>query len=217
MIKCCIFDLDGTLLNTLVTIEYYLNRTLSEFGLAPMQEDECRRYVGNGAKKLVERTLEARGDFDGEYLDRFYKSYSDAYDSAPDYLTEPYDGICRLLCDLTERGIKLGLLSNKPHSATEPVVKRFFGDRFSYVSGGRDGVALKPSPEGVYIALSKLSCSADECMYIGDSEVDVYTAAAAGVKLPVAVSWGFRTPVELEESGAKIIIDRPEKILSLID
>ena len=208
--------MDGTLLDTLATIEYYLNKTLTEFGLPLMREDECRRFVGRGAKNLVRQTLEARGSFDEDYFCRFFNSYTSSYDSEPDYLTKPYNGICELIDALVSRGIKVGVLSNKPHSATEPVIRKIFGDRFSYISGGREGVALKPAPDGVYIALSALSCTADECMYIGDSEVDVYTALAAGVGISVAVNWGFRTTEELTAAGAELIIDSPEKILSLI-
>ena len=216
MIKCCIFDMDGTLLDTLVTIEHYLNITLEEFGLPLMREDECRRYVGRGAKNLVTQTLNARLSYDEEYFNRFYEKYSESYDNAPDYLTEPYDGICELIDELLLRGIKIGVLSNKPHSATEPIVRKFFGDKISYVSGGKDGVPLKPAPDGVYLVLGELGFDKSQCMYIGDSEIDVYTAKAAEVELPVAVSWGFRTHEELIAAGAKTIIDSPEKILSLL-
>ncbi len=202
MIKCCIFDLDGTLLNTLSTITYYMQKTLSEYGLRGTDENEIRAIVGNGARNLVSKALARRGIVDPEFTESFYKKYSDAYDAAPYYLTEPYEGIPELLASLSGKGIKLGVLSNKPDFATCAIIEKFFGKTFDVVHGGRDGVPLKPAPDAVYDMLSELSASVSECAYIGDSEVDVKTGIASKIEKTIAVSWGFRTEDQLVSAGA---------------
>ena len=202
MQKSCIFDLDGTLLNTLTTITYYMNRTLILHGLPVADEKEIRTYVGRGAANLVARTLAARGITDEKYVSEFLHIYEAAYDNAPDYLTEPYDGIRELVSKLKKRGIKVSVLSNKPDFATVTAVERIFGDVFDIVHGGREGIALKPQPDGIFALLDELSSDMANCVYIGDSEVDVKTAINAGMDNFVAVTWGFRTKEQLQNEGA---------------
>ena len=202
MVKCCIFDLDGTLLNTLTTITYYMNRTLVLHGLPVASEEEIRTYVGAGAANLVFKTLSARGITDEKYIDEFLNIYSAAYDNEPDYLTVPYDGIPELLGKLKANGIKVGVLSNKPDFATVSIVEKIFGGLVDIVHGGRDGIALKPAPDAILALLSELSCDGAECAYIGDSEIDVKTGINAGLENSVAVTWGVRTEEQLREAGA---------------
>ena len=202
MIKCCIFDLDGTLLNTLTTITYYINRTLVLHGLSVASEEEVCGYVGAGARNLVLRTLNARGITDEKYIEEFFNIYSAAYDNEPDYLTEPYSGIPELLSKIKASGIKVGVLSNKPDFATVSIVRKIFGELVDVVHGGREGIALKPAPDAILALLSELSCEANECAYIGDSEIDVKTGINAEIENSVAVTWGFRTEEQLREAGA---------------
>ena len=216
MIKCCIFDLDGTLLDTLTTIKYYLDKTLTAHSLPIMDKEECRIFVGKGARNLVTRTLNARGITDAEFINSFFDEYNEDYDKAPYHLTEIYDGIVELLDVLLARGIRVAVLSNKPDFATRSVVRHFFGDKIGVVYGGRDGVKLKPSPEGVELLLSELGISREECAYIGDSDIDVLTGKAAGIDLTISVTWGLRTRDELFAVGAKIFVDHPSEIPELI-
>ena len=206
MIKCCIFDLDGTLLETLVTIRYYVNNTLAAFGVEPITEEECRVFVGKGARNLIHRVLESRGVDTPEFFDKVFDHYNAAYDAAPYHLTYPYDGIIELLDRLHAAGIKLAVLSNKPDFATRVAINHFFGDRFDIVRGGIEGIALKPAPDAPLALLADLGCTADEAAYVGDSEVDVICAANYKPALPIFVDWGFRTREELAAAGARLVV-----------
>ena len=217
MIKCCIFDLDGTILNTLETIRYYVNRTMIRYGRAPITEDECRSFVGSGARVLLTKSFNAAGGIDEREFDAALSEYMSDYDSDPYYLTEKYKGIDELISELKSRGIKLAVLSNKPDFATRCAVKHFFGDSFSVVHGGRDGIPLKPSPDACLEILSELSVLPSECAYIGDSDVDVITGKNMKSSLTISVSWGFRTKEELATVGADHIVSSVDEIFSLID
>ncbi len=216
MIKYCIFDLDGTLLNTLPTILYYLNDTLAAFGYPSATEEECKRYVGDGAYKLIERALADRGERDVAVIERVLSVYKQAYDDAPLYLTEPYEGICELLSALSSAGVMLGVVSNKPDFATRKVVSSFFGDRFSYVVGARDGVPLKPSPDSAVELVCKMGGAPSECAFIGDTGVDIVTGKNMGAALSIGVLWGFRDEGELCSAGADATVSHPNEIASLI-
>ena len=175
MIKCCIFDLDGTLLNTLETIKYYVNITLEKYGYSPISTEECRSFVGSGARVLMTRAFAARGGISPELFEAAFAEYLADYDASPYHLTEKYEGIDRLISALSARGIKLAVLSNKQDISTCKAVGHFFADAFDTVHGGREGVPLKPDPDGCYEIFAELGCSPDECVYIGDSDVDVLT------------------------------------------
>ena len=216
MFKCCIFDLDGTLLNTITTITHYIEITLEAHGLRGTDEEEVVGYVGNGAQNLIWQVLRARNIDDSDFFATFYREYSDAYDEAPIYLTRPYDGICELLSELSEKGIKLAVLSNKPDFATRSIIDTFFGGLFDVVHGGREGIPLKPAPDGIFGILSELGVKGDECCYIGDSEVDVKTGIAASLDGACAVTWGFRKPEVLRDAGASRLIDTVEELRSFI-
>ena len=213
-IKCAVFDLDGTLLNTIKTINYYLNFALVKNGLSPVGEQECKTFVGDGVKMLLVRAINARGEYSDELYDRIYEDYNSRYNASPDYLTEVYSGVLDMLKELSESGIRLAVLSNKPHIATVGTIERFFDGKFDLVLGGREGVPLKPDPTSLLDAISSLGFTPDECAYIGDSDVDVLTAKRAGVSLTVAVSWGYRTRDVL--LGADFIADMPSDVLRLI-
>ena len=216
MIKCAIFDLDGTLLDTLSTITYYLNVKLKEYSYPEIDLEECCRCVGAGAWRLVQNVLTPRGA-DEATMHKFHQEYTALYDTDPHYLTAPYQGIPELIDALRQRGIRLAVLSNKPDFATRYLINHYFGDKIPLVHGGRENIPLKPAPDGVYDILGELGIDESECAYIGDSDVDVHTMLNTNVALGVAVTWGFRTREQLAAAGATTFADTTEELLALID
>ena len=216
MIKCVIFDLDGTLLNTVTSITYYINKALEEEGIEPITEADTKIFIGNGAKKLIERTLAYRGITDAPTVERITKKYSDSYNGDPYYLTRPYDGIPELIDSLKSRGYSIGVLSNKPEETLVPIVEHFFGDVFNTVRGGRDSESLKPNPKSTLDMLSEMGYSPSELAFIGDTSVDILTAKNSCAALSIGVSWGFRDIAELTGSGADKIADTADEVLKFI-
>ena len=214
-IKCAVFDLDGTLLNTIKTINYYLNFALEKHGLGSVSESDTMNFVGDGAVKLIERALRKIGA-DDSLFDEVFRTYNDVYNASPYYLTNAYDGIKETLLALKEQGIKLAVLSNKPDFAVKATAGRFFPDIFDIVRGGKEGVPLKPCPDALFDIMKELGVTPEETAYIGDSEPDVLTAKNAGVALSISVTYGFRTKKQLEKAGAEILIDNPAEITFLI-
>ena len=221
MTRLCIFDLDGTLLNTLGGIRHYLNLALLQIGIAPVSEEQTRIFVGNGAAKLIERALRAAGkDTDTPEGRELYNSalscFLSSYNADPNYLTDVYTGIPELLSALCERGIGLAVLSNKPHAAVEPLVRHYFGDVFSVMAGGRPGVPLKPAPDAVLSICREAGVDAADTAFIGDSDVDMMTAHAYGAGKAIGVLWGFRSREELLRCGADVTVSDPMDILDAI-
>ena len=211
--NACIFDLDGTLANTLESLSFSVKETLREMGLPEITTDECRSFVGNGAKRLVESALRATGDENITRLDEGLEVYRRIFNAHCTYHVTPYDGINQMLRQLKDRAIKLAVLSNKPHEQTVKVVEEMFGkDIFSDILEQKEGIARKPNPDGVYILLDKMGVKKEDCLYVGDSEVDIQTGRNAGVQT-LCVSWGFRGKKKLEEAGADIIIDSPDELV----
>lgn len=216
MIKACIFDLDGTLTATLESLAYSVKATLREMGLPEITDEQCRQFVGNGARYLMDKSIRAVGDTEGKRLDEAMEVYGRIFDANCTYHVTPYDGIVEMLGALKERGIHLAVLSNKPHRQTVKVVEEIFGeDVFDYASGQQEGIARKPEPDGVYHIMEKLGVSKEECLYVGDSEVDIATGHNAGVKT-VGVLWGFRTEEDLVNAGAEHMIRKPEELLDYV-
>ena len=212
--KACIFDLDGTLTDTLESLAYSVKATLREMGLPEITTEQCRRFVGDGAKVLMERSLLAAGEKDLSRLEERLAVYRRIFDENCTYHVTPYQGIPELLQSLKEKGVLLAVLSNKPHEQAVKVVKEIFGERwFDYVSGQQEGIEKKPDPAGVIHIMETLKLTNEECLYVGDSEVDVRTGNNAGVRT-IIVSWGFRTREELKEAGARTVIDSPLELLS---
>lgn len=214
-VKCVVFDLDGTLLNTIKTINFYLNLALSEHELGSVSEEDTMSFVGDGATKLIERALASVGA-GNDLFDSVYKTYNEAYNSSPYYLTDVYEGIPELLLALKSKGIRLAVLSNKPDFAVKATVSKFLPDTFDIVRGGVDGIPLKPSPDSLFAILNELGVSVDETAYVGDSEPDVLTAKNAGITNGIFVTWGFRTREQLLNSMAKILVDRPSEIFDIL-
>ena len=214
--KACIFDLDGTLTNTLESMTYSVNLTLKEMGLSQITKDQCRMFFGNGARVLIEESLKVSGDPKASRIEEGMKIYGRIFDQNCTYHVTPYEGIPEMLKALKDRGIHLAVLSNKPDRQTVKVVKEIFGDNiFDYAQGQKDGIRRKPAPDGVWYLMEQMQVSKEECLYIGDSEVDAATGKNAGLKT-IGVLWGFRDRKTLETAGADHLIERPEELLQFV-
>ena len=219
MIKLCIFDLDGTLLDTIKGITYFVNQTLAAEAIAPISEKECKRFVGDGARLLIHRALVSRGIDSDERTDDILKKYLAAYNAEPNKLTEAYDGIVSALADLRKSGVRLAVLSNKPHVTTLAVVERYFPNTFDAVYGARDSVELKPVPDAALAIAHELGALPSEVAFIGDTSVDIITGKNMEAALSVGVLWGFREEAELLTAGADCLartaLDLPRIILGV--
>ena len=214
--KACIFDLDGTLTNTLESMTYSVNLTLEEMGLSKITKDQCRLFVGNGARVLMEKSLKAAGDTDASRIEEGMEIYGRIFDRNCTYHVTPYEGIPEMLKALKDKGIHLAVLSNKPDRQTVKVVKAIFGEElFDYAQGQKEGIRRKPEPDGVWYLMEQMHVSKEECLYIGDSEVDAATGRNAGLKT-IGVLWGFRVRKTLETAGADDLIDRPDELLQFV-
>ena len=213
--RAIIFDLDGTLLDTIEDLADSMNAVLGRAGLPAHDVEAYKRFVGDGIEVLVERALPP-GMRDARALRAFVAAMREEYGRRWKVKTAAYEGIEELLETLARRGIKLAVLSNKPDDATKQVVEALLPRaRFDVVLGARSGVPRKPDPTAALDIARTLGVLPGECLYVGDSATDVQTAAAAGMK-PVGVLWGFRGAAELEGAGAKILISRPAEILDIL-
>lgn len=214
--EVCIFDLDGTLVDTLESITFSVNATLGEMGIGGVTREQCRSFVGDGARCLMERALLAAGEKDASKIEEAMRRYGRIFDENCTYHVTPYKGITKLLSMLKEKGIKLAVLSNKPHLQSVKVVESILGKNvFDCVQGQQEGVEKKPDPQGIFMILDELGMKREECLYIGDSEVDIATGRNAGI-LSVGVTWGFRGRQILEDAGARRVIDLPLELLNCI-
>lgn len=213
----CIFDLDGTLTDTLESLTHSVNLTLKEMELPGITSEQCRSFVGDGARCLMERALRASGDGELERLEEGVEIYGRIFHDNCTYHVTPYEGIREMLGELKDRGVRLAVVSNKPHGQTVDVVQQIFGDGiFDYVQGQSAEFPKKPDPAAVLYLMEKMGLAREACTYVGDSEVDVETARAAGVA-GVAVTWGFRSEESLKEAGAEVLIHRPAELLSYVE
>lgn len=203
--KACVFDLDGTLANTLHSIAYFGNGTLESFGLPPIPDEEYKRMVGNGADMLMKRMLSrVNASLSEEDFRRFRAEYDRRYESEPMKLVTPYPGLEELLTALKASGLKLGVVSNKPDNMTNYIVKALYGGLLDSVHGQRENVPKKPDPAGVLETAKELGVSPGEVLYVGDSGVDMETGRNAHMD-PCGVLWGFRDREELLSHGAKFL------------
>lgn len=214
MIKCALFDLDGTLVDTAEDLGRATAYVLEQYGVKPKwTADDYRAFVGNGAKKLLDRAFEHKMDDSelDEALELFKVKYNEILlDNA--YI---YDGVKDALDALKEQGIKLAVVTNKPHTSAVLMVESLFGkDYFDFIIGACEDKPKKPDPYAANIALEQLGCNANEAMFFGDSDVDVYTAKNAGTE-PIACSWGFRSFESLMSAAPSVIIDHPSYIVKL--
>ena len=215
--KACIFDMDGTVLNTLDTIAWYCNETLKHFGFPQNPVEDYKEFAGNGAKELVHRMLAASGRDTEENFEAVYPYYTALYETDASYLTTPYEGIPELLAALRERGVRAAVLTNKPNGAAQLVRNEMFlpGD-FALCVGQTDEMPVKPAPDGALYIAEKLGVSPADCLYVGDTWVDMETGRNAGMDT-AGVLWGFRGEDELRRHGAKYIIKTPAELINIIE
>ncbi|MCM1449753.1 MAG: HAD family hydrolase [Clostridiales bacterium] len=215
MKRIAIFDLDGTLLNTISDLGQACNHALSSMGYPTYPLDAYPMMVGNGITRLIERALPA-DHCDPVTVNRARELFLQFYNVHCTDLTIPYPGIPELLRNLTDRGVMIAVTSNKFHSGTVALIDHFFGNLpWTAIEGQRDPRPTKPAPDIVYDVLNKAGVTAADALYIGDSGVDMDTAANAGIE-SVGVTWGFRDESELRSHGATHIVHTPEQILDHI-
>ena len=209
--KAILFDLDGTLLDTLEDMADALNRTMDHFALPRRSLREVRSFVGNGARRLVELAAGAEGG----RLEEILAVYKEDYDRNYLIKTAPYPGIMALLDRLHEAGCLVGIVSNKPDSTVQSLSDALFEGKADISVGEKAGIRRKPAPDTVLAAMEALGVTKEETVYVGDSEVDVMTARAAGVPC-ISVTWGFRDRDVLEKAGAETFADTCDALWQLL-
>ena len=213
MVKAVIFDLDGTLLDTIEDLSDSMNYVLSVYGCPVHTLEEIKSYVGNGLRNLVKRAVPAGTD--DEMIEDMFRTLVTYYRAHCAIKTRPYNGIPELLEALRNAGIRTAVISNKADNSLQALAEEMFHNAFDYALGATEGVKLKPDAAMVNMALEKLSCAASEAVYVGDSEVDIETAKNAEM-LCICVTWGFRTKEALVENGGTVFADTPEEILRIV-
>lgn len=209
-----IFDLDGTILNTLEDLADSTNYALKTYGYPERTMDEVRQFVGNGIRKLMERAVPEGTPV--EEIDRVHETFTAHYKVHCADKTRPYDGIMELLQNLKKDGCKLAVVSNKADYGVQELCKQYFDGVFDFAVGEREGIRKRPAPDSVNEVLKTLGCSRDRAVYIGDSDVDIQTAANAQLD-HIIVEWGFRDIPFLISKGAKVLVEKPEEILEIVE
>ena len=211
--QTAVFDLDGTLLDTLGDLYLATNAALERHSLPRRSRDEVRLFVGNGVEMLIRRAVPAGTD--EETILAVLADFKTTYAAICEDHTRPYDGILDMLAALRERRIRVAVVSNKFDAATKKLCEKYFGDLVEVAIGERAGVRKKPAPDTVYEALKELGVTAEGAVYIGDSDVDIQTARNCGMPC-ISVTWGLRDEEFLMGNGAKALVDTPEKLLGVI-
>lgn len=211
--KLFIFDLDGTILDTLDDLSDSVNYALSVVGFPARTVDEVRVFVGNGIRKLIERAVPEGTP--SEKTDMVFEKFKEYYGKNCANKTRPYKGIREMLLKLKNDGIKIAVLSNKADFAVKILCDKYFNGMFDAAYGAREGVNKKPSPDAVFEILNELGIDKSDAVYVGDSEVDIETANNAGMDM-IIVDWGFRERALLEQKGAGVIVSSADEFLGLI-
>ncbi|MCI8386862.1 MAG: HAD family hydrolase [Clostridiales bacterium] len=208
-----IFDLDGTILDTLDDLADSTNYVLTKAGMPTRTRDEVRRFVGNGIHKLIERAVPANTS--DEQIESVFEAFKEHYKSHSAIHTRPYDGTIELLTALRNGGCKTAVVSNKADFAVKDLCEQYFPHMFDIAVGERENVRRKPAPDAVNAILDTLNISRENAIYIGDSDVDIETAKNCGMDC-ISVTWGFRDREFLLEHGAQKLISEPDEIRKLI-
>ena len=212
MYRCCIFDLDGKLLNTIHALTFTTNQVLKRLSLPELTEDQMKYCVGDGYKMQMRRSILAAGDRELVHFEESLPIYMEEFAKYCMYQVAPYDGIPDLLEFLKEKNVKTAVFSNKPHPMAVENIEGIFGKGyFDLIEGQKPEVPKKPDPTGVFLIMEKLQVKPEECLYFGDTNTDMRTGKAAGVDT-VGVLWGFRKREELEEFHPKYLISSPLEI-----
>lgn len=211
--QTAVFDLDGTLLDTLEDLYLATNAALESHSLPRRSRDEVRMFVGNGVEMLIRRAVPSCTDEKTTLA--VLADFKTTYAAICEDHTRPYDGILDMLRALREKGIRVAVVSNKFDAATKQLCQKYFGDLVEVAIGERAGVRKKPAPDTVYEALKELGMTATGAVYIGDSDVDIQTARNCGMPC-ISVTWGLRDKDFLLQSGAEILVDTPERLLGVI-
>lgn len=214
MYKVYIFDLDGTLLDTLTDLAASTNYALREHGMPEHSVDDVRRFVGNGVRKLMERAVPDGAD--NPLFDEAFATFRQHYMEHDLDTTRPYDGVPEMLATLKSRGCRIAVVSNKMMAATQELCQHFFPDTVEVAIGEHEaeGIRKKPAPDTVYAALSALGVTKDHAVYVGDSDVDIATARHAGLPC-ISVLWGFRDRDFLLQHGATTLVTIPSELCEL--
>lgn len=212
-IKAVVFDLDGTLLNTLTDLAASCNRALQQMNLPARTEDEVRSFIGNGARMLCNRLVGL--DAPSETVDTCLKLFQADYNLHMNDNTAPYPGVMNMLRTFQEKGVPCAVVSNKYDAATRAICELHFGNLIPFAIGEGNGIPKKPAPDGTLKALSLMGVQPHEAVYVGDSDTDVETAHNAGL-FCVGVTWGFRSRQVLEMAGAESIIDEASELLDIV-
>lgn len=211
--KAIIFDLDGTLTDTLVDLAASANHALASMGMPQRSIEEVRQFVGNGVRKLIERAVPT-GTSEADF-ERCFANFRQYYLVHCQDNTCLYPGVASMLQELKGKGLKLAIVSNKLQSGVDELYRAYFQDLVDVAIGEREGIVRKPAPDMVEIALSELGVTKEEAVYVGDSEVDVLTAQNSGLPC-ISVLWGFRDRDILLAHGATCLVERPEEICGIV-
>lgn len=211
--KAAVFDLDGTLADTVESLMTSVNLVMEEFGHSGYGPEDIKVFVGDGAKTLMERAFHAAGD--DAHAEEGYLRYREIFKEYKSYKVTLYEGMKETLWKLKSMGIRLAVVTNKPHADAVGVVNRLAGENFfDVICGQSEERPKKPDPAGALYVAEKMQVSCGECIYFGDTNVDMQTGNAAGM-FTVGVLWGFRTKEELLENHAQLLIEKPEEIVGL--
>ncbi len=214
--KLCIFDLDGTVLDTAPSIAYYGNLALQKHGIEPIDEKEYKYFAGDGAKILIKRMLHHRSCYSDELHASVFKIYNEMYNADVTCKTVIFDGLKEVLDRLKADGYRFAIVSNKPDFAAKTVANALYGEGyFGCVVGQKEGSALKPDPHEVLAVMQDLGAVVADCVYVGDTDTDMLTGKNANL-YTIGVLWGFRPREELESSGADAIAATPEELYQII-
>ena len=216
MKRLMIFDLDGTVGDTVGSLAYTTNRCLKKLSFPELPEKNFNYYAGDGARTLIQRALKAAGDKNGEKFDETYRIYGEIFAKDCTFKVTVFEGMSQVLEQMKADGIRLAVLSNKPHERAKDVIRKLFGENlFDIVQGQVDGLPKKPDPSGALKIMEDFGLTPKECMYIGDTNVDMQTGRSAGM-YTVGVLWGFRDKKELLDNHAQALADQPRDLLKLV-
>lgn len=215
MIKAVLFDLDGTLVDSLTDLAYGVNRAIAKKGFATHPVEAFKYFVGDGIPKMIERAL-PENHRDSATVNEIKKDFLEYYSLHYADNTYAYKGMPELVNTLKKRGFIVAVVTNKQQDMADEVVKSLYGNVFDLIFGKREGIPAKPDPTAALMAMEQLGVKPEECIFIGDSGMDVATAVNSGA-VPVGELWGFRKEDELLKNGAKYIIKKPEELLDIIE